>query len=68
MKLSVLIAALRLRHLAGAALLSTSLAAYALPAGLAQGPLSKASLNTRWTMACALFWPQTIPNLRPPST
>lgn len=38
MKLSVLIAALRLRHLAGAALLSTSLAAYALPAGLAQGP------------------------------
>ena len=38
MKLSVLIAALRLRHLAGAALLSSSLAAYALPAGLAQGP------------------------------
>lgn len=38
MKLSTLIAALRLRHLAGAALLSSSLAAYALPAGLAQGP------------------------------
>ncbi len=38
MKLSVLIAALRLRHLAGAALMSSSLAAYALPAGLAQGP------------------------------
>lgn len=38
MKLSVLTVALRLRHLAGAALLSSSLAAYALPAGLAEGP------------------------------
>lgn len=38
MNLSVLTVALRLRHLAGAALLSSSLAAYALPAGLAQGP------------------------------
>ncbi|HRK84980.1 MAG TPA: pitrilysin family protein [Alcaligenes faecalis] len=38
MKLSVLTVALRLRHLTGAALLSCSLAAYALPAGLAQGP------------------------------
>lgn len=38
MNLSVLTVALRLRHLAGAALLASSLAAYALPAGLAQGP------------------------------